>query len=201
MQSDHQKTHQPHSLLGLAVAPLRLTKRVFGFAFNTGDRKMTRPYLAIFVLVLAMSAMYWGQGKKFFGFAFNPNDASCLPELHLAFLLYSRPDVIQRDMYLFWKPRGALGYVTQTYVLKKVAAVPGDRLLINNGEIFVNGELVAHGLEDAPIYHCSEQSFYRSEIVPPNSYFMIGTAQYSNDSRYWGYLPYDEVVGRGFRVY
>ena len=126
------------------------------------ERKVTRPYLAIFVLVIALATIYWGQGKKFIGFAFNPNDTSCLPELHLALLVYSRPTDIRHDMYIFWKPRGALSYVTQTYVLKKVAAVPGDRLLINNGKVFVNGQLVVSGFEDAPIYHKPPEAFYRS---------------------------------------
>ena len=188
-------------IVSVVTSPAKLLKSIFGFGFNTGERQLTRPYLAIVVLCAALSAIYWGHGKKFIGFAFNPNDASCLPELHLAMMLYSRPDTIQRDMYLFWKPRGALSYVTQTYVLKKVAAIPGDHLFINAGQVFVNGQLVASGLEDAPIYKKSEESFYRSEIVPPNSLFMIGTAKYSNDSRYWGYLSFDEVVGRGFRVF
>ena len=200
MQSELRLSYK-QAILSIVTSPAKLLKNIFGFAFNTGERQLTRPYLAIFVLIVALSAIYWGQGKKFVGFAFNPNDASCLPELHLAMMLYSRPATIERGMYLFWKPRGALSYVTQTYILKKVAAIPGDHLLIKAGQIFVNGQLVASGLEDAPIYKKSEESFYRSEIVPPNSLFMIGTAKYSNDSRYWGYLSYDEVVGRGFRVY
>jgi len=30
---------------------------------------------------------------------------------------------------------------------------------------------------------------------------MVGTARMSNDSRYWGYLPHDAIVGKGYRIY
>lgn len=165
------------------------------------NRKIKRPYLASFVLVVSLAVLFFGHGKKFIGLGLNLNDESCLPELHVALLVYTPPEAVLKDMYLFWKPQGSLAYVKQPYVLKKVAAVAGDHLEIKDDQVTVNGKVVASGLENAPLYHTTAAALRKDEIVPAGSIFMIGTAKYSNDSRYWGYLPESAVVGRGYRLF
>lgn len=151
-----------------------------------------------FAVGILCAAALWN-----FSLAYVPREDRCLPELHLALLVHHRPAQVERGNYLFWKASAipALSYVRESYVLKVVAGVPGDRLAIKGDKVFINDTLVVEGLENAPLYKRRPADFERSEVIPPGRYFVIGTARFSNDSRYWGYLPHDRVVGRGYRVY
>jgi conjugal transfer pilin signal peptidase TrbI len=153
--------------------------------------------------LLSTVALYFGHGRSFVSLSYDPHAVNCLPELHLALLLHQRPSQVERGDYLFWKASSiaALSYVKEDFVLKRVAGVPGDTLRISGGQVFVNERLVAEGLEDAVLYKRRPVEFERTEVIPPERYFVVGTARMSNDSRYWGYLPHDAIVGKGYRIY
>ena len=165
--------------------------------------RTARPWLSGAIGLACSVALYVGHGRTFVSLAYDPHEVNCLPELHLALLVDSQPARVERGDYLFWKPSaiGALSYVKEDFVLKRVAGVPGDRLRIRSGQVFINGKLVAEGLEDAVLYQRRPADFERVEVIPPERYFVIGTARLSNDSRYWGYLPRAAIVGRGYRIY
>jgi conjugal transfer pilin signal peptidase TrbI len=163
----------------------------------------SRQWIALAVGVVSAVAIYIGHGRSFVSLSYDPHAINCLPELHLALLVHRRPTKVERGDYLFWKASsiGALSYVAERFVLKKVAGVPGDRLSIQGDRILINGRLVAEGLEDAVLYKRPAAAFQRTEVIPPGKYFVIGTARLSNDSRYWGYLAHETIVGKGYRIY
>lgn len=83
--------------------------------------------------------------------------------------------------------------------VKRVVGVPGDRLQIVHGHVIRNGEPVrepyARTCDDAA---CNLRPF----TVPSGTYFMMGDNRgNSNDSRYWGPLPRENVIGRAFATY
>ena len=90
--------------------------------------------------------------------------------------------------------------------IKRVVGIPGDRINIktdNNGEtyVFINNEKLNEPYVNNPAettYKCTEQTPYCEDvIVPDNMYFMMGDNRgYSLDSRYWGFLPKDRVIGK-----
>lgn len=164
-------------------------------------RPATRPYLAAAVGAGCAVVLYLGAGQKFISLAWDPHEVNCLPELHLALLVHKQPAGVRKGDYLFWKAGGSLSYVQEEYVLKKVAGVPGDRLDIRDGKVRINGDVVAEGLENAVLYKKLPSQLERSETIPVGSYFVIGTARFSNDSRYWGYLTTDRISGKGYRIY
>lgn len=169
-----------------------------------GDRPKTpatRPYLAAAVGAGCALALYLGAGQNFVSLAWDPHEVNCLPELHLALLVHTEPGKIQKGDYLFWRAAGSLSYVKEQFVLKKVAGIPGDRLDIRDGQVRINGDVVAEGFENAVLYKKTAAQFERGGTIPPDSYFVIGTARMSNDSRYWGYLTAERIVGKGYRIY
>jgi signal peptidase I len=115
------------------------------------------------------------------------------------------------------------------YVVKRIMGVPGDRIHLRNGVVYRNGEALTepYVLHDAdnpddsyrnnfpavpPSY---ENGVYPNWIVdlashveggdlvvPPGHYFAMGDHRgVSLDSRYWGFIPQENVIGRPMFIY
>ena len=91
--------------------------------------------------------------------------------------------------------------------IKRLIAVGGDTVLIKNGSIYVNGQQ----LDDPRV----EKNYYRSGIeygdygtggaaitVPDGKYYFLGdNSANSSDSRVWGYVERDWILGRALFVW
>jgi signal peptidase I len=90
---------------------------------------------------------------------------------------------------------------SDTNFIKRVVAVEGDRLSVRGGRVFINGtpqqEPYAR-LDDAcPICNLPQQI-----TIPEDHYFMMGdNSGASADSREWGPVPKDWVIGQAFATY
>ena len=104
-----------------------------------------------------------------------------------------RLEPIQRgDVVVFHYPRD-----TSKSYIKRVIAVPGDRVRIEDGLVYVNDRQVDEGYVPA-IYE--DVRSYAEAVVPPHSYFVMGDHRnLSNDSRDFG--PVDESYIYGKAVF
>ena len=83
-----------------------------------------------------------------------------------------------------------------TFVFRIVAG-PGDRLRVRDGRAIVDGE----PLDEPYARLCTgdgETCTFRGEVtIPPDHYFVMGDNRAaSSDSRFWGPVPRDRIVGR-----
>jgi signal peptidase I len=89
---------------------------------------------------------------------------------------------------------------SQTYI-KRVVGLPGDRLSIRNGHVFRNG--VAE--KDAYTISCDgagECNFPKTFTVPRGDYYMMGDNRPDSlDSRFWGPVPKQWIIGKAFFTY
>ena len=113
-------------------------------------------------------------------------------------------------------------------LVKRVIGMPGDRLHLRNGRVFLND---APREESYAIYTPGRPDVYRDEfpnlhetdpnvdpawwlalrrtlrddgnlLIPPGRYFVLGdNRNNSEDSRYWGFVPEASVVGQPLLVY
>ncbi len=114
--------------------------------------------------------------------------------------------------------------IRQTFV-KRVVGIPGDRIRIQNKQVYRNGE----ALKEPYKYHKTEYfDSYRDNfpsepnvrlsegaqamlehnvengevVVPVDSYFAMGDNRDSSlDSRYWGFVPRDNIIGKPLIIY
>lgn len=92
---------------------------------------------------------------------------------------------------------------TVNYV-KRIIGLPGERVLVDKGKITIFNNTYPDGLHlTEPYLTENEETLLpsgavRSEYVVPNDkYFVLGdNRSASSDSREWGFLPQEEVVGR-----
>lgn len=82
-------------------------------------------------------------------------------------------------------------------LIKRVIGLPGERVAIHDGKVFVNGEPL-----DEP-YLCQPTRGHMDEIVVPERHvFVLGdNRSASNDSRTFGPVSYEAIVGRAWLSY
>ena len=96
------------------------------------------------------------------------------------------------DVVIFHFPRDE-----ERDFVKRVIGVPGDTVEIRQGRVFLNGEEL-----DEPYITHPDQRTESLVTVPPESYFVLGdNRRASNDSRDWGFVPTQNIVGRAWVSY
>ncbi|MFN2612516.1 MAG: signal peptidase I [Solirubrobacterales bacterium] len=85
--------------------------------------------------------------------------------------------------------------------IKRIVAGPGDRVAIKDGHPVVNG---VEAEEDfiKPCQPGGECNLPTEITIPPDHYFMMGDNRgASDDSRFWGPVPRDWIIGEAFATY
>jgi signal peptidase I len=115
------------------------------------------------------------------------------------------------------------------FVVKRIIGIPGDRIHLRNGIVYRNGEKLSEPFvrhkegdynpyrDDFPAIQPSDQYGVRDEkwqqelpahleggdiVVAAHSYFAMGdNRDVSYDSRYWGFIPRKNIIGRPLFIY
>ncbi|AQU82127.1 MAG: signal peptidase I [Halomonas sp.] len=140
-----------------------------------------------------------------------------LPVVHNRFLEVDDPE--RGDVMVFRFPDEP-----SVNFIKRVVGLPGDRVRYEGKQLYINGEPVAKTLiEERPelspqqllleerlgsvshyIYNNPREPGpqMREIVVPEGHYFTMGdNRDHSNDSRFWGFVPEENIVGRAFAVW
>ena len=91
--------------------------------------------------------------------------------------------------------------MADTNFIKRVVAGPGDTLSIRDGHPVVNG---VEASEDfiKPCQGGNGCNLPKRITIPPEHYFMMGDNRgFSDDSRFWGPIPRDWIIGAAFATY
>ncbi len=135
---------------------------------------------------------------------FNIEGTSMEPSLHNQELI-----LVDKWTYLFRPPaRGdvivfvAPPQPSQDYI-KRVIGLPGDTITIINTTVIVDGIT----LKETYVDQNNQGNMYNYKnihnmVVPPNDYFVLGdNRRGSSDSRDWGFVPKNNIIGRAAIVY
>jgi signal peptidase I len=106
-------------------------------------------------------------------------------------------DVQRGDTVVFWYPQD----VSKSYI-KRVIGVPGDRIRIDGGQVYVNGSALAEAYVPSDERDYSSWRDGQEQQVPDGKYFVLGDHRnQSSDSRMWGYVPRENIYGKAVFVY
>lgn len=131
----------------------------------------------------------------------DPQRTLCLDRSRIVLIDTHDKTLVRGGTYAFkasgLKPLFADG----TTMGKVVAGIPGDEVAVKDGVVRINGEVVSEGMPVAQKIRRSVESFDRSFTLGPGRYWMMGTHPLSFDSRYWGTIGTDQIIGRAYRLF
>lgn len=108
--------------------------------------------------------------------------------------VYHITSIERGDVVVFRYPRDP-----QKSYIKRVIALPGDRLRIDHGEVWVNGK---HLSENYVPDEFRDTRSYSETIIPDDSYFVMGDHRsISSDSREFGAVERDLIYGKAAFIY
>lgn len=110
-------------------------------------------------------------------------------------LVYHFKDPQQGDIIVFRPPdelRARNDYV------KRLVAVPGDKVEVKNGRLYVNNQV-----REEPYLSEAMKYDFGPVIVPADRYFVMGDNRNNSfDSHLWGvWLSRDHIIGKAFSIY
>ncbi|OIP57782.1 MAG: signal peptidase I [Candidatus Levybacteria bacterium CG_4_10_14_0_2_um_filter_36_16] len=143
-----------------------------------------------------------------YAFLFRPfqvNGQSMFPNYHngeyiLTNLISLRFQELQRgDVVVFKAPTNQ-----EKDYIKRVIGLPEETVSLKEGKIFINDKQLSEKYlpSDFKTYEGTFLQEGQSVSVPDKSYFVLGdNRDFSSDSREWGFVTKDKIIGKSFIVY
>ncbi len=143
------------------------------------------------VLIALVINLFLAQATQVYGQSMEPN-------LH-----HSQRLVVEKISYHFHGPRRGDVVVLKSsqhdseLLIKRVVGLPGERVEIHDGLVYIDGVPLAE-----PYLIQGTTGHVGPVVVPPLHVYVLGDNRgYSNDSRSFGPVPLENIVGRAWLSY
>ena len=154
--------------------------------------------LEYLVILLVSFALVFGFVRPFVMEAFWIPSGSMIPTLEIGDRV-----LVNKFIYRFTDPRSRRHHrlprastTRDEDLIKRVVGLPGDKIAVRGGKLFVNGEPQKEPYTNKKL---PDRSFYARTKVPKNHVFVMGDNRgNSADSRVFGPLPEKNIEGEAF---
>ncbi|MCA1718871.1 MAG: signal peptidase I [Actinobacteria bacterium] len=152
------------------------------------------------VILLVAFVVVFGVLRPFVVKSFWIPSESMVPTLEVGDRIF-----VNRFIYRFIEPaRGDIvvfgSLETDEELIKRVVAVPGDRVRVRNGKLRVNGDFPDEPYAVPMVF--PDGSDFGPTRVPKGEVFVMGDNRpNSHDSRFYGPVPIEDIEGEAFFMY
>ncbi len=162
-----------------------------------GSSKKGGGFLEFLIILLVTFALVFGFVRPFVVEAFYIPSESMVPTLEVGDRVF-----VNKFVYRFSEPERGDIVVFESVeggeqdLIKRVVAIPGDNVSVQNGALFINGER-----REEPYVNNKfpDDSFYGPTTVPQGSVFVMGdNRNNSRDSRFFGPVAVEHIEGEAF---
>jgi len=109
---------------------------------------------------------------------------------------------IRRGDIIAFKPPASATSENIPFV-KRVIGIGGDTVEMRNRNVFINGRKLDEQYKIYSDYSSdTSRDNFEPQMIPPDSFFVMGdNRDNSNDSRYWGFVDRNSIIGKPLFVY
>lgn len=153
------------------------------------------------VLVCVMSAGAWAFMDRY-RFGMDPQEEKCIPGV--TFYLIDRKDrtPVKNKTFVFRAEGIEPIFPDGTQMVKYIRGTPGDTVEVRADEtVVINGVQVGQGLSQSEKLGVSHDQFVGQGTIAKDEYWFMGTSDLSFDSRYWGTVQKEQIVGRAYPIF
>lgn len=138
-----------------------------------------------------------------YSFAYEPAIVRCLPEYSFFIVDHMDRSPARNALFAFQSKDLRPMFPLDQKMIKIMKGMPGDNIEINAfDQIFINGTPDSQGLMWAKTKLGREPASFRGKVtLKSNEYWMLGTAAVSFDSRYWGSIGAERIIGRAYPLF
>lgn len=116
------------------------------------------------------------------------------------FLVDRGNKTLERDAIYAFEANNVQPYFADgTQMVKILKGLPGDHVAITDrGEVIINGETVASNMALLMDLGGDISQFTGETVLEEGQYWFMGESAFSFDSRYWGTVEEEQVIGRSY---
>ncbi len=158
-----------------------LVKALFSEVINT---------LVPAVLIALLIHLFLAQATRVYGQSMEPtlhtNDRIIVEKVTYRFRPPQRGDIVVVQVYEGSQP-----------LVKRIVGLPGEEIAIRNGRVYINGQPL-----EEPYLREPTLGYLPPTRIPPMHYYVLGDNRNgSSDSRVFGPIPRDRILGRALFRY
>lgn len=162
------------------------------------------PPLMFWVKALALSSVMatavYAAGTRW-SIAIDAQENLCLPPYRIWLIDKKQTTPIQGEIFAFTSRGLAPVFADGTTIVKVLEGMPGEQVSVKEDRTTINGRTVATGLQVAQDFGIDPSRYVREGTIPDNGYWFFGRTADSFDSRYWGSVQENQIVGKAYPIW
>lgn len=136
-----------------------------------------------------------------FSIAIAVQESLCLPPYRLWVIDKRDTEPVRGEIFAFKSKGLSPVFADGTTIVKVLEGMPGDVVEVTLEQTTINKKTVGRGLDVAVSHGIAPQKYVRNGRIEDGRYWFFGRTSDSFDSRYWGSVGTDQIIGKAYPLW
>lgn len=185
------------------VQPKQPVKRKRRFIKSKAERKPWKPFILKVIVLITLMGIVMGYFLSRYRIGYDSQLVKCIPGTTL-YLIDKKDKEVKRDAIYAFTAKGLEPIFAEgTQMVKFVRGMPHDSIEItpHDYRVLINEHELFRGLPLAKRLGRDNDSFVGKGTLKDKEYWFFGSSEESFDSRYWGVVHEEQIVGRAYPLF